>query len=114
MLFRYIRLALPRSNARKWKFRLKTFREVNEILKKLLIYALSFFSSLVKTSQLGYEHVIEWINSHAVRPASESEVLSKDEPLDDEDELDDADRIETSGDIVSVPEMDEQQQIEQV
>ena len=26
--FRYIRLALPRSNVRKWKFRLKTFREV--------------------------------------------------------------------------------------
>ncbi|CAF5185968.1 unnamed protein product, partial [Rotaria sp. Silwood1] len=25
----YIRLALPRSNVRKWKFRLKTFREVN-------------------------------------------------------------------------------------
>jgi hypothetical protein len=30
-LFRYIRLALPRSNVRKWKFRLKTFREVNKL-----------------------------------------------------------------------------------
>jgi hypothetical protein len=31
VLFRYIRLALPRSNVRKWKFRLKTFREVNKL-----------------------------------------------------------------------------------
>ncbi|CAF5124342.1 unnamed protein product, partial [Rotaria sp. Silwood1] len=33
--------------------------------------------------------------------------------VDDEDELGDADRVEASGDIVSVPEIDEQQRIEQ-
>lgn len=64
---------------------------------------------------MGYEHVIEWLNSNAVRPSSASDVLSKDETMDDEDndELADPDRIETSGDIVSVPEMDEHQ-IDQV
>lgn len=41
-LFRYIRLALPRSNIRKWKFRLKTFREVNENFKRK--FYLFFFS----------------------------------------------------------------------
>ncbi|CAF3320953.1 unnamed protein product [Rotaria socialis] len=85
----YIRLALPRSNVRKWKFRLKTFRE---------------------TAHLGYEHVIAWIHANAPRSASDSENASKDEPVDDEDEIGDADRIEPSGDIVSVPEIDEQQQ----
>ncbi len=76
-----------------------------------LIKILIFF----QTSQLGYEHVIEWLNTNAPRPSSASDVLSKDEPDDEQDELDDADRIETSGDIISVPEIDEQQeQIDQV
>ena len=57
---------------------------------------------------MGYEHVIEWLNTNAPRPLSGSDVGSKDEPLDDEDnEMVDPDRVETSGDIVSVPEMDE-------
>jgi hypothetical protein len=51
---------------------------------------------------------------NAPRASSVSEVLSKDEALDDEDELEDPDRIETSGDIISGPEMDEQQRIDQV
>ncbi|CAF3579709.1 unnamed protein product [Rotaria sp. Silwood1] len=88
----YIRLALPRSNVRKWKFRLKTFRE---------------------TAELGYERVIEWLHATVPRPSSSAEGESKDEPVDDEDELGDADRVEASGDIVSVPEIDEQQRIEQ-
>ncbi|CAF0832105.1 unnamed protein product [Didymodactylos carnosus] len=57
----YIKLALPRCNVRNWKFRLKTFRE---------------------TSQLGYEHVISWLNSE-VRPQStdypNEDVLERDE-----------------------------------
>ncbi len=70
---------------------------------------------IFKTSQLGYEHVIEWLNTNAPRPSSASEVLSKDEPADEEDEFGDTDRIEMSGDIVSVPEIDDQQQrIDQV
>ncbi|CAF1079468.1 unnamed protein product [Rotaria sordida] len=88
----YIRLALPRSNVRKWKFRLKTFRE---------------------TAQLGYEHVIEWLHATVPRPSSGAEDVSKDEPLDDEDEIGDVDQVEALGDIVSVPEIDEQQRIEQ-
>ena len=48
------------------------------------------------------------------RPISDSEVLSQDGPLDDEEEIDDVDRIEASGDIVSVPEVDENQRLDQV
>jgi len=63
---------------------------------------------------MGYEHVIEWLSSNVARPSSASDV-SKDEQSDDEDadELADPDRIETSGDIISVPEIDEHQ-IDQV
>ncbi|CAF1243358.1 unnamed protein product [Adineta ricciae] len=85
----YIQLALPRSNVRKWKFRLKTFRE---------------------TSQLGYEHVIEWLNSSVPRPKSESDVLSKGESMGDEDELEDLDQLDSSGDQSSIREIDDQQQ----
>ena len=48
------------------------------------------------------------------RPASDSDVLSRDDPVDENEELDDVDRIEASGDIVSVPEMDENQRLDQV
>ncbi len=43
-------------------------------------------------------------------------MLSKDAPNGDEDDdIDDIDRVETSGDILSVPELDdEQQQLDQV
>jgi hypothetical protein len=59
--------------------------------------------------------VINWLNSNAPRPSSGSEVLSKDAPMgDDEDEIGDVDRIETSRDIVSVLEIDEQDQLDQV
>ncbi|CAF5096098.1 unnamed protein product, partial [Rotaria sp. Silwood1] len=63
--------------------------------------------------ELGYERVIEWLHATVPRPSSSAEGESKDEPVDDEDELGDADRVEASGDIVSVPEIDEQQRIEQ-
>lgn len=48
------------------------------------------------------------------RPISDSEAMSQEGPLDDEDEVDDVDRIEGSGDIVSVPEADENQRLDQV
>lgn len=48
------------------------------------------------------------------RPASDSDVLSRDDAVDEGEELDDVDRIEASGDIVSVPEMDENQRLDQV
>jgi hypothetical protein len=56
------------------------------------------------------------LNDNAPRPSSGSEVLSKDAPNGDEDDdIDDIDRVETSGDILSVPELDdEQQQLDQV
>jgi len=70
---------------------------------------------IFKTSQLGYEHVIDWLNTNAPRPSSASEVSSKDEPVAEEDEFADTDRNQMSGDIVSVPEIDDQQQrIDQV
>ncbi|CAF3690919.1 unnamed protein product [Adineta steineri] len=84
----YIRLALPRSNVRKWKFRLKTFRD---------------------TAQLGYEHVIEWLNTSAARPTTGTEVLSKGESAaDDEVDIDDMDRADSSGGEDSVQEVDDQ------
>lgn len=61
-----------------------------------------------QTSQLGYEHVIAWLNMHSLRPPSVSDTLSADEPANQDDEHGDGERFETSGDIVSVPELDEQ------
>ncbi|CAF3670731.1 unnamed protein product [Rotaria socialis] len=46
----YIRLALPRANTRKWKFRIKTFRE---------------------EARLGYEHVIQWLHGDVPQPMKE-------------------------------------------
>jgi hypothetical protein len=56
------------------------------------------------------------LNDNAPRPSSGSEVLSKDAPNGDEDDddIDDIDRVEASGDIVSVPELDEENQLDQV
>ncbi len=55
------------------------------------------------------------MNANAPRPSSGSEVLSGDAPEGDEDdEIGDGDRVETSGDIVSVAELDDQEQLDQV
>ena len=51
---------------------------------------------------------------NAPRPKSDSESLAREEQVENEDEIGDADRGETSGDIISVPEIDEQQRIDQV
>lgn len=58
--------------------------------------------------------MVEWLTMNGPRPASDSDVLSRDEPVDDDEGLDDIDRIEASGDIVSVPEIDENQRLDQV
>lgn len=66
------------------------------------------FHHRFQTAQLGYEHVIEWLNASVARPLSASDNLSNDDLDQENDDLADPDRAETSGDIVSVPEMDEQ------
>lgn len=59
-------------------------------------------------AHMGYEHVVDWLNSNATRRGDVSDIRS-DEDLDqDHEEMADPDRAETFGDIVSVPEMDEQ------
>ncbi|CAF3143203.1 unnamed protein product [Rotaria sp. Silwood2] len=68
----YIRLALPRSNVRKWKFRLKTFRE---------------------KAVLGYEHVIKWIHPRIRGSPSPSEISSNSQ-LSDEQDIDRFQRID--------------------
>ncbi|UJR15323.1 hypothetical protein I4U23_002275 [Adineta vaga] len=81
----YIRLALPRSNVRKWKFRLQTFRE---------------------KAILGYEHVIEWFHTTASRSSSPlSEILCLEESIDEQD----PDQLGNSdGRASSVQEIEEQ------
>lgn len=61
-MYRYVRLALPRANVRKWKFRIRTFRE---------------------KAELGYEHVIQWIHKRNRRSSLELDNLTDD----DDDQL---------------------------
>ena len=56
---------------------------------------------------MGSEHVIEWLNDRVARPLSPSDHLSNDDLDPENEDLADPDRAETSGDIVSVPEVDE-------
>ncbi|CAF1217839.1 unnamed protein product [Rotaria sp. Silwood1] len=82
----YIRLALPRSNVRKWKFRLKTFQE---------------------KAALGYEHVIKWIHPRIPRSSSSSSSsdISSNSQLNDEQETD---RFQTIHEISHMQLMDKQ------
>ncbi|CAF0888724.1 unnamed protein product [Rotaria sordida] len=67
----YIHLVLPRSNIRKWKFRIKIFRE---------------------KANLGYEHVIEWL--HQKIPRSSSEISSNSQISDDQNTTDEISHIQ--------------------
>ncbi|CAF0948780.1 unnamed protein product [Adineta steineri] len=80
----YIHLALPKSNIRKWKFQIETFRE---------------------KAILGYEHVIEWLHTGVSRVASAAEIPCIEESIKDDDidqeeifiqEIDDDERPQTN------------------
>ncbi|CAF1042089.1 unnamed protein product [Adineta ricciae] len=83
----YLRLALPRSSVRKWKFRLQTFHE---------------------KATLGYEHVIHWLHTTAPRAVSPSPEISDGEESTGEQNIDQEDDSDDS--TSSVPEIEEPNQ----
>lgn len=69
---RYIRLALPRGNIKKWKFRMNTFRE---------------------KAKLGYEHVIDWSQPKTHRMSLTSDTILDD--IESEDQFETIDEIDS-------------------